>query len=121
MQYLFMRVLLRRIRAIPSFLKDRSVALRKKILIVVGTIYMLSPIDLVPEPVLLFGIIDDIVLWSFIIFYLRDELDRYWLGEKEIKPEERFRGKKIIDDVNFEVKDKNSEKTEDEDDKENEG
>ncbi len=118
MQYLFWRVLLKRIRAIPSFLKDRAVPLRKKILIILGTVYLLSPIDLVPEPVLLFGIIDDVVLWSFIIFYLRDELDRYWLGEKEVKPEERFRGKKIIDDVNFEVKEKSSEETTK---KENEG
>jgi len=112
MQFLFIRVLLRRIRAIPSFLKDKGVPLRKKLLIVLGTAYLLSPVDLVPEPVLLFGIIDDVVLWSFILFYLRDELDRYWLGEKEVSPEKRFRGKKIIDDVNFEVKEKEKEKEE---------
>lgn len=103
MQFLFMRVLMKRIRAIPSFLMDRTVPLRKKLLIVLGTVYMVSPIDLIPEPVLMFGIIDDIVLWTFLIYYLREELDRYWLGEKEVSPARRFRGKKIIDDVNFEV------------------
>ena len=112
MQFLFMRVLLRRIRAIPSFLRDRTVPLRKKIIIVIGTVYLLSPIDLIPAPVLLFNVIDDIVLWGFILFYLRDELDRYWLGEKVVKPEERFRGKKIIDDVNFEIKDEKTKEKE---------
>ncbi|NLT46840.1 MAG: DUF1232 domain-containing protein, partial [Clostridiales bacterium] len=105
MQYIFLRVLMRRIKAIPPFLRDKTVPFRKKLIIVLGIAYLLSPIDLIPAPILLFGIIDDIVVWSFIIYYLKDELDKYWLGEKEVKPEERFHGKKIIDDVKFEVKD----------------
>lgn len=105
MQYIFFRVLMRRIKAIPPFLRDKTVPFRKKLIIVLGIAYLLSPIDLIPAPILLFGIIDDIVVWSFIIYYLKDELDKYWLGEKEVKPEERFHGKKIIDDVKFEVKD----------------
>lgn len=105
MQYIFLRVLMRRIKAIPPFLRDKTVPFRKKLIIVLGIAYLLSPIDLIPAPILLFGIIDDIVIWSFIIYYLKDELDKYWLGEKEVKPEERFHGKKIIDDVKFEVKD----------------
>ena len=105
MQFIFMQVLMKRIRAIPSFMKDRTVPFRKKIFIVLGIVYMLSPIDLIPDPVLIFGVIDDIVIWAMILFYLKDELDRYWLGEKEIKPEKRFRGKNIIDDVEFEVRD----------------
>lgn len=105
MQYIFLRVLMRRIKAIPPFLRDKTVPFRKKLIIVLGIAYLLSPIDLIPAPILLFGIIDDIVVWSFIIYYPKDELDKYWLGEKEVKPEERFHGKKIIDDVKFEVKD----------------
>lgn len=105
MQYIFMRVLMRRIKAIIPFLRDKAVPIRKKLVIVLGITYLLSPIDLIPAPILLFGIVDDIVLWGFIIFYLRDELDKYWLGEKEIDPKERFHGKEIINDVKFEVKD----------------
>lgn len=110
MQFLFMRVLMRRLRAIPSFLKDRAVPLRKKLIIVFGILYFLLPVDLIPAPILLFSAVDDIVLWGFIIYYLRDELDRYWLGEKEVKPEERFHGKKIINDVDFEVRNDSKEK-----------
>ncbi len=105
MQFIFMRVLMRRIRAIPAFLKDKAVPFRKKLIIILGIAYFLWPIDLIPNPILLFGVIDDIVVWGFIIYYLRDELDRYWLGEKEVDLKKEFRGKKIIDDVKFEVKD----------------
>lgn len=109
MHFLFLRVLLRRIKAIPAFLKDKSVPKRKKLIVILGILYFLTPIDLIPAPILIFGFMDDLVLWGFIIYYLKDELDRYWLGEKEVKPEERFRGKKIINDVNFEVKNQDDE------------
>ncbi len=105
MQFIFMRVLIRRIKAIPAFLKDKSVPIRKKLFIILGIAYFLWPFDLIPNPILLFGIIDDIVIWGFIIYYLRDELDKYWLGEKGVDLKKEFRGKKIIDDVKFEVKD----------------
>jgi uncharacterized membrane protein YkvA (DUF1232 family) len=112
MQYIFFRVLMRRIKAIPPFLRDKSVPFRKKLIIIFGIIYFLWPIDLIPNPILLFGIIDDLVVWGSIIYYLRNELDKYWLGEKEIAPEKRFHGKKIIDDVKFEVKDEDGDEDE---------
>ena len=41
------------------------------------------PIDLIPAPVLIFGFIDDIVLWLFILSHLKDELDQYWKESEE--------------------------------------
>lgn len=105
MQFIFMRVLLRRIKAIPAFLKDKTVPRRKKLIIFLGILYFLWPLDIIPNPIFLFGIIDDLIIWGFIIYYLRDELDKYWLGEKEVDLKKEFRGKKIINDVKFEVKD----------------
>lgn len=104
MQFIFFQVLFKRIKALKFFIKDKEVPLRKKIIIILGIVYLLSPIDLIPEPILMFGIVDDIVLWTFIIWYLKEELDRYWLGDDEVKPTKKFRGKNIIDDVNFEIK-----------------
>ena len=83
MQYIFLRVLMRRIKAIPPFLRDKTVPFRKKPIIVLGIAYLLSPIDLIPAPILLFGIIDDIVVWSFIIYYLKDELDNTGWAKKK--------------------------------------
>ncbi len=103
MQFIFFQVLLKRIKAIRYFMKDKGVPLRKKLIIVLGSLYLLMPIDLIPEPILIFGVVDDIVLWTFIIWYLKNELDHYWIETDQVKPAEKFRGKNIIDDVNFEV------------------
>ena len=103
MQFIYLQVLLKRIKAIKYFMKDKGVPLRKKIIIVAGTLYLFMPIDLIPEPILIFGFLDDIVLWTFIIWYLKSELDQYWVETDKVKPAEKFRGKNIIDDVNFEV------------------
>lgn len=103
MQIIFLQVLLKRIKAIRHFLKDKSVPFRKKLIIIAGILYLFVPIDLIPEPILIFGVVDDIVLWSFIIWYFKSELDQYWLGTDPVKPAQKFRGKNIIEDVNFEV------------------
>ena len=104
MQFIFLQVLMKRLKAIKYFIRDKGVPLRKKIIIVAGILYLLMPIDLIPEPILIFGVVDDLVLWTFIIWYLRDELDKYWVETGPVKPAQKFRGKNIIDDVNFEVK-----------------
>ncbi len=103
MQAIFFRVLLKRIKAIRHFMKDKDVPIRKKIIIVAGVIYLLTPIDLIPAPILIFGAVDDIVLWTFIIWYLKDELDKYWLETDDVKPEKEFKDKDIIDNVDFKV------------------
>lgn len=103
MQFIFFRVLMKRIKAIRHFIMDKEVPKRKKIIIIAGILYLLSPIDLIPEPILIFGAVDDIVLWTFIIWYLKDELDKYWIEPGAVKAMKKFRGKNIIDDVNFEV------------------
>ena len=78
MQYLTFAILIKRIRAIKSLLLDSSVPKRKKILIIFGIIYLLMPFDIIPAPVLGFSIIDDAVLWIFILSHLSQELDSYW-------------------------------------------
>ena len=103
MQFIFLRILLKRIKAIKFFIKDKEVPKRKKIIILGGIFYILMPIDLIPAPILIFGIVDDIVLWTFIIWYLKDELDKYWLGEDPVKTKKDFKDKTLIDDVEFEV------------------
>ena len=61
MRYLSFAILGKRIRSIKKFLLDPSVPKRKKLLIIFGIIYLIMPIDVIPEPVLGFGFIDDIV------------------------------------------------------------
>ena len=105
MQWIFLSVFMKRIKAIKFFMKDKAVPKRKKLIIVLGILFLISPINLITVPVFGLGLIDDIILWGFIIYYLKDELDKYWLGEKEVNPkqQEALKGKDIIDDVDFEI------------------
>ena len=83
MQFISFRILIRRIKAIKSMMRDKTVPKRKKALVVAGIIYLFLPIDLIPPVLFPFGFLDDLVLWIWIVWTLKDTLDLYWDGEKE--------------------------------------
>ena len=83
MQFISFRVLSKRIKAILSMMKDKTVPKRKKLLIVLGIIYL--------------------VLWIWIIWHLKDTLDQYWVGEKEVDLSRDFKNKDIVEGVEFTV------------------
>ena len=101
MQFLGIRVLLKRIKAIRFMMADKTVPKRKKALIVFGIIYLFLPIDLIPPILFPIGWIDDFLLWLFILWYLSDELDRYWLGDKSVDLSKKY--KNTVNDVNYTV------------------
>ena len=103
MQFISFRVLSRRIKAISSMMKDKTVPKRKKLLIVLGIIYLFLPIDLIPPVLFPFGFLDDLVLWIWIIWHLKDTLDQYWVGEKEVALSRDFKNKDIVEGVEFTV------------------
>lgn len=91
-------------------LRDKSVPKRKKAVVVFGVIYLLSPIQVIPPVLFPVGQLDSLVLWIWILWYLKDELDKYWLGEKQQDYSKKFRNKTVIHDVDYEIKDKKDEK-----------
>ena len=109
MQFISIAVLIKRIKALKAFLSDKSASKWKKVVIVFGIIYLLSPIDLIPAHILGFSIIDDLVLWAIILSWLGEELDRYWMdvnpvvGDAKIRKD--IRGKKIFESSAEEVDD----------------
>ena len=103
MQFISFRVLSKRIKAISSMMKDKTVPKRKKLLIVLGIIYLFLPIDLIPPVLFPFGFLDDLVLWIWIIWQLKDTLDQYWVGEKEVDLSRDFKNKDIVEGVEFTV------------------
>jgi len=103
MQFIFLSILGKRLRAIPYMMRDKSVPKRKKAVILIGIIYLFLPFHFIP-PILFTSRITDLVLWIWIIWYLKDELDKYWIGEKPQDLSKKFKGKTIIDDVDFEIK-----------------
>jgi uncharacterized membrane protein YkvA (DUF1232 family) len=105
MHFLSWRIIGKRIRAIRYMMADKTVPKRKKLLVIAGVFYLFLPFDIIPPVLFPFGFLDDLIVWLWIIWHLRDTLDAYWLGEKPVDLSSKYRGKTIIDDVDFEVKD----------------
>ena len=103
MQFWSFRVIFSRLKAIRFMMADRTVPKTKKALIIAGIIYLFLPFDLIPALVFPLSLIDDVVVWLLIIWYLRKELDVYWTGEKSKDLSKKYRDRDIVDDVDFEV------------------
>ncbi len=99
----FIFLLFRRIGAIRYLMKDPTVPFFQKALIIFGIVYLISPVDLIPFPVLGFSVIDDLTLWVFILSYLKDQLDKYY-PNRDKQERKKYKGKNIIDSVEYEIK-----------------
>ncbi|MTI66657.1 MAG: DUF1232 domain-containing protein [Firmicutes bacterium] len=94
-------------RKIPlafKYIFDGEVPFKNKIWIIFGLIYLVSPIDLIPEPVLGIGIVDDFVLITFILNKMSMELENYSYEKQRKKQENDIKGE-VIEDVDYEIKD----------------
>ncbi len=103
MQFISFRVLSSRIKAISAMMKDKAVPKRKKLLVILGIVYLFLPVDLIPPVLFPFGFLDDLVLWIWIIWHLKDTLDQYWVNDKEQDFSKEFNKKDIIEGVEFTV------------------
>ncbi|MCL2437343.1 MAG: hypothetical protein FWD00_04825 [Clostridiales bacterium] len=108
MRFLFWGILGKRIKAIPYMMRDKSVSKGKKALIIGGIIYLFLPFKFLPA-VFVWGALSNIIIWLWIILYLKDELDKYWVGEKQQDFSKKYKNKTVIDDVDFEIKDEKEE------------
>lgn len=97
--------LLRKIAVLPRLLKDPSVSLTKKTLLLGGIAYLISPVDIIADPILGLGIIDDAVLLVYIINKLTEELESYLETENQ-----EFDKDKIINQVEYRIDDDDSDK-----------
>ena len=103
MQFFSFRFILNRIKAIRSMMRDTTVPRRKKALVVFGLIYLVLPVDLIPPVLFPIGFLDDLVLWIWIIWHLKDTLDQYWFGEKETDYSTDFKDKDLVEGVEYTV------------------
>lgn len=109
MQFWSFRVIWSRFKAIRFMMADKTVPKTKKALIILGIVYLFMPFDIIPALVFPLSLIDDVVVWLVIIWYLKKELDVYWTGEKGKDLSKKYRDKSIVDDVEFEVDDDGTE------------
>lgn len=103
MQFVSFRVILSRIKAIKTMMADKTVPKRKKALVIIGVIYLLMPVDILPVVLGPFALVDDLILWAWILWNLKDTLDAYWIGEKVDDFSKDFSGKNMVEGVEFKV------------------
>ncbi len=72
---------LARVRGIPAYFKDPAVPFYKKGLVVLALIYVISPVDAIPDVIPIFGWLDDIGVIGILIGAMMRELDRHNLRE----------------------------------------
>ena len=103
MQFLSLRFIINRIKAISSMMRDKTVPKRKKALVVFGLIYLVLPVDIIPPVLFPVGFLDDLVLWLWIIWHLKDTLDQYWVGEKTVDYSGDFKSENLVEGVEYKV------------------
>ncbi|MDD2494899.1 MAG: DUF1232 domain-containing protein [Tissierellia bacterium] len=92
-----------------KFIFDKKIPLKEKLWIIVPAIYLLSPVDLIPEPILGFGIVDDIIILGFLISLINKKTNEYYnsndSSKKYYNHKNDIRNEKIIENVEYEVHD----------------
>jgi uncharacterized membrane protein YkvA (DUF1232 family) len=86
---------------ILKFLFDKNIPLKEKWWVIIPLIYILSPADLIPAPVLGFGIVDDLIMLSFLLTKVYDKINKYYFDSKKT---DKKNIKDIIENVEYEIK-----------------
>lgn len=66
-----------------KFLLDKSIPLKEKWWIILPLIYILSPADLIPAPILGFSLIDDAVMLFYLMSVVNSKAKKYYGNNKE--------------------------------------
>lgn len=90
-------------------MKDKSVSIWKKMLVILGIVYVVFPLDIFPFPTFPLSVLDDVFVWIFIIFALRHTLDTYWFGGKVVDFSKKYNDKNVVEGVEFNVEDEEKE------------
>jgi len=65
------------IKLLLRYTKDREVSIFKKLLILIGLLYLVFPMDIVPDFLIGIGILDDAAVLLFVWNAIRNELAEY--------------------------------------------
>lgn len=89
------------------FLFDKNIPLKEKWCIIIPLIYILSPVDLIPAPILGFSIIDDAVMLVYLLTVVFDKTKKYY-GNYDKK--QKVKKENIVENVEYEIKNDEDEK-----------
>lgn len=66
-----------------KYMRDPEISRWRKIFLASLIIYVLSPLDLIPEPIFGLGIVDDLIMVAYIWSNFLPEMNRYDLKTKK--------------------------------------
>lgn len=84
-----------------KFLFDKNIPLKEKWWIIIPLIYILSPADLIPAPILGFSIIDDAVVLGYLLSVVVGKSNKYYGSPNNKKNKEK---ENIVENVEYEIK-----------------
>lgn len=90
------------IKEIIKFIFDKDIPLKEKWSVILPLIYILSPIDLIPAPVIGFSLIDDLVMLVFLLSVINDKVNKYSYYDKHNNKKKK---EDIIENVDYDIKD----------------
>ncbi len=97
-----------RLRLIFKFLFDKNIPLKEKWRVILPLAYILSPVDLIPAPILGFSIIDDAVMIVFLLTVVADKTAKYY-GYNVTNKENN---ENIVENVEYEIDEINGDEDE---------
>ena len=112
-RWLIFPMFIAEIKSIVKMLKDKDAPKRYKALLIFGLIYLFSPVDLIPAPILGLSIIDDITIWAAILYFLKEPLSKY-KEESGAEGKTKYKDKNIVEVEDFVVEDDIKEKQDNE-------
>ena len=87
-----------RLLFIIKFILDKIIPFKEKLWVIIPLMYILSPVDLIPVPVFGFSVVDDLIMFVFLLTKVYEKTRNYY--------KENYKEKDIIEDVEYEIKDK---------------
>ncbi|MDB5034723.1 MAG: hypothetical protein JWQ98_1964 [Chlorobi bacterium] len=74
--------LVARLRNLPRYLTDSRISIYKKVGIVLAVIYIVSPVDAIPDVIPVVGWLDDLGVLAILVGSLMRELDHYVMEDQ---------------------------------------
>lgn len=93
---LFLKVFRRDIMIMLMAVKNPATPKKVKALLLVGVLYLISPVDIIPDSIPLVGLVDDIVVLPFIVRTARELMPSRVLRDSEAAVERNARKLKLF-------------------------
>ena len=76
-----------KIQALAQMIRDPQAAWKSKAVAIAALVYLISPLDALPDPIPFFGLADDAALIVAVVSTLAYELEKYLVKQAEIQAE----------------------------------